>query len=122
MSLLYREITETNKGLYRIKDYEAGEHYEVMKQIPLDVVRGSMVFFYNLGNELLNHMPDYLMEQVNKSTVFKDNLEQGGDGTVASLNLQMKSLKELTQLLEKIFTKHSHFSLSFRRKAKLTMI
>lgn len=67
MAVMYRPITKTSKGRYLIEEYAGSAKYaEVMKQAPLDVVFGAMVFFWNLGNELLNHIPNYLDKVLKK--------------------------------------------------------
>ena len=62
MSVLYRPIKQKHKDKYNIIEYEALET-DVMKDMPLDVVFSSVVFFYNLGIELSSNMMDYLTEE-----------------------------------------------------------
>jgi len=54
MSILYRPIVSSIKEDYKIEPYESSNKYkDVMQFMPLDVYLGSLVFFYNLSNELL---------------------------------------------------------------------
>ena len=62
MSVLYRPITFKKKNQYLIEEYETADKYN-MKQMTLDVVFGSMVFFWNLRNELQTHILNYLANQ-----------------------------------------------------------
>ena len=49
MAVLYRPITNKLKDKYQIEEYNGSYTYcEVMKNLPLDIVLGSIVFFYNL--------------------------------------------------------------------------
>ena len=46
MSVLYRPTKTRTGALYSIKDYEGDIYHESMKQMPLDAVFHSIVFFY----------------------------------------------------------------------------
>ena len=65
MAVLYRPIEKKFKGQYTIKPYEAKEA-DFMKAMPMDVVFGSMIFFYHLGSDLSKVMMDYLLQEENK--------------------------------------------------------
>lgn len=79
MAVLFRPIEKKLSNQYIIKDYEGSHVYsDVMKDMPLSVVLGSMVFFYNLTKELLNYIPNYLQKQINKEQMTgADSLENG---------------------------------------------
>jgi hypothetical protein len=69
-----------------------------MKQMPLDVVLGAMVFFYNLSNELLISSLNYLeMNPQVQAMIDKHNSDLSGDG----IALSMLSLKEMLEDLMK---------------------
>ena len=78
MSVLYRPITFKKKNQYLIEDYETADKYN-MKQMTLDIVFGSMVFFWNLRNELQTHILSYLANQteVPISQELRDSLKNG---------------------------------------------
>ena len=65
MAVLYRPIEKKFKGQYTIKPYEAKEA-DFMKAMPMDIVFGSMIFFYHLGSDLSKVMMDYLQQEENK--------------------------------------------------------
>lgn len=53
MSVLFRPVVATFGNRYEIEKYEGSEKYaEKMKEMPLDVVIGAMLFFWTLGNDL----------------------------------------------------------------------
>ncbi len=85
MGVLYRPITFKKKNQYLIEDYETADKYN-MKQITLDVVFGSIVFFWNLRNELQKHILNYLANQteVPISQELQTSLKNG-----AGINLSM---------------------------------
>lgn len=87
MCVLYRPITLTKEGKYLIEDYKGTDHFMDMRSMPMNVVMGARVFFYSLGNELLSHIPNYLMT-ANLTDQQRIILEQSGDGIQAFIDLQ----------------------------------
>lgn len=85
MSVLFRPITFKKKNQYLIEEYETADKYN-MKQMTLDVVFGSLVFFWNLRNELQKHILSYLANQteVPISQELRDSLKNG-----VGINLSM---------------------------------
>lgn len=99
MAVLYRPIKQKLGEKYLIEDYEGTERYaEKMKDAPLDVVLGSVVFFWHLGKELLKSTMDYLVENPQIATLNKANLERGGDGILQSMHLLREMLDDLMKL------------------------
>ena len=95
MGVLYRPIEIRKGNRYTIKEYDAGDT-EHLKDMPLDAVLGSILFFYHLGNELCQITMNYL-EQT-EETLLQEylNSEQNGVGTQAfmlSLNQILDDLK-----------------------------
>ena len=88
MAVLFRPITLKRKDKYLIEDYESAEKYD-LKCMPLNVVFGSLVFFYHLRNELQKHILNFLANQ----TEIKVSQElraflKNGVGTVPFMDLQ----------------------------------
>lgn len=79
MAVLYRPIESKYGDKYSIKEYEAGDG-EVMKDMPLEAVISSIIFFYHLGIDLSQAMMNYLEEQEETSLVQYLNSEQSGVG------------------------------------------
>jgi hypothetical protein len=106
MAVLYRPITFERNGTYLIEDYDASDkYYEVMKDMPLNVALGAMVFFYRLGNELLKTTIHSLQKQMeNKKSPVLNGLEKSGDG----ISQFTHSLKEMLKELEKLPSYHSN--------------
>jgi hypothetical protein len=100
MAVLYRPITFNKNGKYLIEDYDGSDKYwEVMKDAPVNVALGAMVFFYRLGKKLSKYTMDYLQHQqtLQDSKLDKD-LEKSGDG----INQFMLLLEERYQELMKL--------------------
>ena len=98
MAVLYRPITHRDKNRYLIEDYEGDKYAEVMKKAPLDAVFGSIVFFYNLNNELLEITLNSLKKEMNQETniVPKQILEESGIGINQFMDLLMGMLPDST--------------------------
>ena len=90
MAVLYRPITQKYNDKYLIEEYE-GEDNEIMKDMPMDAVLSSVIFFYNLGMDLSKVMLNYLQEEETQDLVQQLNSEKNGDG----INQFSGSLKEI---------------------------
>jgi hypothetical protein len=97
MAVLYRPITNKLGTKYQIEEYKGSVTYaDVMRHAPLDVVLGAMVFFYNLGNDLLKSTINYLeRNQEVQNILNKHNLENVGDGIQVSMLLLKETLEDL---------------------------
>ena len=100
MAVLFRPIKYKKGDSYLIDDYETsdGEHFKLM---PLDVVLGSLFFFYNLRKELLSTIPNYLKVEMQKkgmTLVEKLPSHKSGDG----INLSMDWLEEMLGRLNQL--------------------
>ena len=97
MAVLYRPITNKLGNKYQIEEYKGSVTYaDVMRHAPLDVVLGAMVFFYNLGNDLLKSTVNYLETNPQVQNILnKHNLENVGDGIQVSMLLLKETLEDL---------------------------
>jgi hypothetical protein len=93
LAVLYRPIIEESGDRYKIEDYEGDKYAEIMKKAPLDVVFGSLVFFYNLGMELFQITLNYLQKELMQEMTIPQRqiLEENG----VSINQFTHSLKEM---------------------------
>ena len=98
MTVLYRPIEHEHKGRYTVVKYTGNEDTDIMLNAPMDAVKGTLVFFYHLGNELLNHMPVYFNQQVEKTTQSNKTLVVDGDGIQVYSDLLTESLHSLMKL------------------------
>ena len=88
MAVLFRPITLKRKHKYLIEDYESAEKYD-LKCMPLNVVFGSLVFFYHLRSELLRHILNYLANQTGiKVSPKLMGFLKNGVGTAPFMDLQ----------------------------------
>lgn len=101
MAVLFRPVNFRSKDRYTIAPYEPNDKLkEWMKEMPLSVVMGVMVFFYNLGIELSKASLGYLEKEVKKAKTsqLKETLDKNGVG----INQFMDSLKETSQNLTRL--------------------
>jgi len=100
MAVLYRPITFNKNGKYLIEDYDGTDKYwEVMKDAPVNVALGAMVFFYRLGKKLSKYTMDYLQHQQTLQDSKQDkDLEKSGDGISQFTHLLEEKYQELMKL------------------------
>jgi len=99
MAVLYRPITFRKGDLYLIEEYEGSDKYaEVMKDAPVNVALGAIVFFYRLGNALSSYLLDSLTQKLKTDKQLIKDLERNGDG----INRYTQSLEEMSQNLKKL--------------------
>jgi hypothetical protein len=89
MNVLYRPIKQKYEEKYLIEDY-TGDNPDKMKDMPMDAVLSSILFFYNLGMDLSQAMMSYLEEE-EIALVQQQILGKNGDG----INHFSDSLKEI---------------------------
>ena len=98
LGVLYRPVTNSVKQLYEIEDYETSEKYD-MKKIDMNTVFSSLVFFYNLSNELKTVILNYLKTQ--EAVDFPQHLLTSVKNGLG-INLYMDYQKETYQGLKKL--------------------
>lgn len=85
MAVLYRPISMSIGQRYEIAKYTADQQYvTLMKAMPLSAALGAQVFFYNLGNELLNDITHSLMEEESLTHLARTS-GKNGDGIATSI-------------------------------------
>ena len=100
MAVLYRPIIQKSGKRYEIEPYESATKYcDLMKEAPMDVVMGAIVFFWTLGKELLMATLTSLENhKALKSSPPKVNSQNDGDGTLPSIPLLKVMLDDLMRL------------------------
>ena len=101
LAVMYRPIVAGKGECYEIEKYKGSDKYaDIMKDSPVTVALGSMVFFYNLGRELLRVTTHSLQKQALKELQdLKTNpSEKNGDG----INRYMLLLEEMSENLKKL--------------------
>ena len=100
MSVLYRPIKYKKGTKYQIEEYKGLEQANTFKQMPLDIVFGAMVFFYNLSNELVQTILSYLHKEIPNTLTIQqmERLGLSGAGSSQSMVWLKGMLPDLTRL------------------------
>ena len=105
MAVLFRPIKLKKNNKYIIEEYEGSHRYaETMKDMPLDVVLGAMVFFYNLTNELLKYIPNYLEKEITKEQMTGQISKENGEAIQNYMLLLKGTLHDLKKLQDFRYT------------------
>jgi hypothetical protein len=91
MGVLYRPIKQKYQDKYIIEDYK-GEESDMMKDMPMDAVLSSILFFYHLGMDLSQAMMSYLEEE-EMNLVQQQLLEESGGG-INQFSASLKGILE----------------------------
>ena len=89
MAVMYRPITRKFKDVYDIEKYKGTDEKDIFKNAPISVYLGAQVFFWNLTNDLLKLMPQFLEKELTAEQIA--DLEKNGVG-----------LSQLSELVENI--------------------
>ena len=91
MAVLFRPIVNTEGEKYSIMQYEGtAEFSEMMKDMPLNIVNGALVFFCNLAKELQEATLNYLTEELRRELQPKTT-SKIGDG-IRQLRCWLKTI------------------------------
>ena len=114
MSVMYRRITKKAMPFYDIEPYDGDESRAVLfKDTPMDVIVGSMLFFWNLSKELLVNILLHLENKAMREGVhLEEVLANAGGGISHLLELRESLIYTLEKLEESLFTSHSRFYLT----------
>lgn len=93
MAVLYRPISAKIKDKYSIEEYKGDAYYPAMLKTPMDAVFSSVVFFYNLGNDLVHNLVNYLEGE--EKVIYQHYLTstENGGGTTPSIYSVMEILQ-----------------------------
>jgi len=87
MAILFRPIKKSDSyGNYSIVKYKGTAKYaELMKQTPMNVVNGALVFFFNLSKELQSFIQRYTAEAQAREGA-RQTTTKNGSGTLQSMS------------------------------------
>lgn len=93
MAVLYRPINAKIKDKYSIEEYRGDAYHPAMLKTPMDAVFSSVVFFYNLGRDLVSNLANYLEGE--EKVIYQHYLTsiENGDGTTPSIYSVMEILQ-----------------------------
>jgi hypothetical protein len=110
MSVMYRPIKRKAKEFYEVEPYTGDESLaENFKDVPMNIVRGSMVFFWALFKELLNNTLCSIPKIAERELV---DLESVGVGTNLLSDLAENLKSEFTKWEQRDYMNHSRYYLT----------
>ena len=100
MNVLFRPIENKRGVKYNVIEYGKQDNSQVLKDMPLDIVLGAMVFFYHLNNELLTITLNYLEEEMRQEMTLeqRQTLERSGLGINQSMDYLRAILPDTIRL------------------------
>jgi len=100
MNVLFRPIENKRGVKYNVIEYGKQDNSQVLKDMPLDIVLGAMVFFYHLNNELLTITLSYLEEEMHQEMTLeqRQTLERSGLGINQSMDYLRAILQDTIRL------------------------
>ena len=105
MAVMYRPITQMIGDKYTIEPYEGSHVYsEVMKDSPVNVAMGAMVFFFNLTSALLTSIPNFLQKEIKKEQIKGVVSPESGEVIQSCIPLLKETLQDLKKLQNYRFT------------------
>jgi hypothetical protein len=89
MAVMYRPVVATFGNRYEIEKYEGSDKYaEQMKEMPLDVTIGAMLFFWTLGKDLSVASLTSLAKEEEMNLTPLLNFLKNGDGSLSTISSQ----------------------------------
>lgn len=109
LSVAYRPIKRKAGEFYEIEPYTADQSKaELFKDVPMSVVKGFTLFFWNLNRELLKNTLSSIPKIAQAEGVnLEEALSSDGDGLTQLLRLQENIDVELKPLQKSLFLNHS---------------
>lgn len=106
MSVLYRPVTIKEGKRYDVEAY-AGKVNDDFIELPMSYVKGAMVFFCNLGADLINYIQRCLQDQKQKDSTMQElqHLVKNGGGLDLFTDLLKETYLKLTLWHNYQFTK-----------------
>ena len=97
MGVLYRPVIYRKGSRYKIEEYTGAENNEGFKDMPLNIVMGALVFFWNLNNELLQTTLNYLKKETKETNMEAHRiLQENMDGIQVSMDFLKEMFPSLT--------------------------
>lgn len=113
MSVMYRPITKKAMPFYKIEEYDGDENKaELFKDVRMDIVTGSILFFWNLSRELLSNILSHLEIKAMREGIYLEEVStSAGVGFNHLLDYREKLELSLETLEASLFTSHSRYYL-----------
>jgi hypothetical protein len=95
MGVLYRPIKKEFNGKYIVEKYKGDTYHDALKEMPMDAIVGSMVFFWNLGIDCTTYIVKHLEKETTMDIQNQANLVSNGVGIQQSMNSLVQTLQSI---------------------------
>jgi hypothetical protein len=114
MSVMYRPITKKAGEFYDVEPYDGDESKaSLFNDVSMDVVTGSILFFWTLNKELLNNILSHLEDKAMREGVsLEEVLTNAGVGFSHLLELKENLISTFEMWEKSLFTSHSRYYLT----------
>lgn len=114
MSVMYRPITKKIYPFYSIEAYDGDESKaELFNDVRMDIVIGSILFFWNLSKELLSNILSHLESKaMREEKSLEEVFTNDGDGINHLLDFRVSLESSLETLEQSLFMNHSRYYLT----------
>lgn len=105
MAILYRPITESSFGMYRIEPYESPDkHKKQLMNMPAEAALGAQVFFWRLSSGLLKATQAYLLRPEVVTALRAVDSQSVGAGILQSIRSLKDAESRLRMFLPSTYT------------------
>lgn len=111
ISVIYRPIIKKALPFYSIEEYDGDESKaELFKEVTMDIVNGSLLFFWTLSKELLSNILLHLESKAKMEGVNLEEVLANAGGGIGHLLELRENLEYIFAKLEKsLYTNHSRY-------------
>ena len=95
------KYSKGRQGKYLVEAYDSSKHKTDFKDVPCEIYESSLLFFYSLGNELVNATLKYTRVEVEAMKEAQDSGENG-DGIRRLIHTLYQQEKTLTKSTKKL--------------------
>ena len=88
---------KSKKGKYTIESYNPNNDLKMFEDAPYEIYESALVFFFNLGKDLVNSTQSYMSQAEQRQTIEVSDLPTNGDGIKRMTHLLKQSVSELTK-------------------------
>tara|TARA_R110002051_G_scaffold26629_1_gene64295 strand:+ start:150 stop:869 length:720 start_codon:yes stop_codon:yes gene_type:complete len=98
---------KSKKGKYTIESYSHNNDITIFKDAPYEIYESALVFFFNLGKDLVNSTQNYMSQAEQRQTIEVSDLPINGDGIRRMIHLLKQSALELTKSESTLLVEYS---------------
>ena len=105
LNVLYRPVikekfykslfSKNKKGTYKIQAYNHKNNTDIFKDAPYEIYESALLFFLNLGSELVNDTQNFMSQAEQVQTIEQLGSQKNGDGIRRMIHTLQQNVSEL---------------------------